>query len=304
MSTGNGFIEIAGRDLPGAGAGYRIVSEGFFEALGIRVIEGRTFDENDLATGPRVTVISKRMADRYWPGESPLGRQVRALSMEPVRGGTAPWLTVIGVVSDTRPLGYLSEHREDMYTLYRQLPTWRVQTMSAVVRGRGSAAALLGAVRDRIAAIDPGIPADLALMSSHAGRVTAERRFTLATLSVFAALSLVLAAMGVYGVLSFSAAQRTREMAVRSALGAGKRTLVWLVMENATRVVALGVTAGIFGAWSLVNLIQSLVYGVEPRDLSVFAIATALLAVAGLLAAAIPARRAARVDPMAVLRDE
>src|SRR5687768_3418559 len=300
---GNGFIEIGGKDIPGAGAGYRIVSEGYFETLRMPVLQGRAFAETDRADGMRVTVISKRLADRYWPGESPVGRQLRATSME--RFDTeAPWLTIIGVVSDARPGGYESDEAAEMYVLYRQLPYWRVSTMSVVVRGAGSEASLMSAVRDQVRAIDPMIPADLEFLRSHADRVTAARRFTMSTVSVFGILSLILAAIGVFGVLSFAVAQRTREMAVRAALGADRPRLQRLVLGSGARVVAVGIAGGLFGAWSLSRLAQSLLFGVQPRDPFVFGAAILTIAAVGLLAAVIPARRAARVEPMVALRQE
>jgi putative ABC transport system permease protein len=300
---GNGFIEIAGRDIPGAGAGYRMISDGYFETLGMRVLLGRAFEATDRPDGPLVTVISKRMADRYWPGESPLGRQVRAKSMESF-GTEAPWRTIVGVVSDARPGGYEADESAEMYVLYRQLPARRISTMSVVVRGTGSAAAIMDAVRDRVQAVDPMIPADLAFLKSHADRVTARRRFTMSTLSVFGALSLILAAIGVFGVLSFAVAQRTREMAVRAALGADRRRLQRLVLGSGARVVALGIAVGLVGAWYLAQLARSLLFEVEPRDPLVYAAATVAIAAVGLLAAVIPARRAARVEPMQALRQD
>ena len=300
---GNGFIEIGGKDIPGAGAGYRMVSEGYFETLGMRLLQGRAFAESDQADGPRVTVISKRMAERYWPGESPVGQQVRATSMEGF-ASEAPWLTIIGVVNDARPFGYETDETAEMYVLYRQLPTWRIGTMSVVVRSAGSEAAIMSAVRERVQAIDPAIPADLEFLKSHADRVTAARRFTMSTLSVFGALSLILAAIGVFGVLSFAVAQRTREMAVRAALGADRRRLQRLVLGSGARVVAVGMVAGLAAAWYLAHFAQSFLFEVEPRDPLVFGAATLTIAVVGLLAAVIPARRAARVEPMEALRQD
>ena len=301
---GNGFIEIAGKDIPGAGAGYRMISDGYFEALGIRVLQGRAFDASDRPDGQPVAVISKRMADRYWPGESPLGRQVRATSMESFGSAGPPWRTIVGVVRDARPGGYEADEAAEMYVLYRQLPPWRISTMSVVVRGTGSEAAIMQAVRDRVQAVDPMIPADLEFLETHAARVTAARRFTMSTLSVFGALSLILAAIGVFGVLSFAVTQRTREMAVRAALGADRRRLRRLVLASGARVVAAGIAVGLVGAWYLAQLARSLLFEVEPRDPLVYGAAALTIAAVGLLAAVIPARRAARVEPMEALRQD
>lgn len=300
---GTGFIEIAGRDVAGAGAGYRIVSEGYFETLGMRVLHGRAFLESDISNGPRVTVISNRMAQRYWPGESPLGRQVRATSME-YFGAEAPWLTIVGVVNDARPFGYETDETAEMYVLYRQLPAWYIATMSAIVRSTATEAAIMNAVRERVQAADPAIPADLTFLQSHADRVTAARRFTMTTLSVFGFLALALAAIGVYGVLSFAAAQQTREMAVRAALGADRQRLVRLFLGSGARVVGAGIAAGLVGAWYLAKLGESLLFQVDARDPVIFAGAALTIGAVGLLAALVPARRASRVEPMAVLRQD
>lgn len=152
--------------------------------------------------------------------------------------------------------------------------------------------------------MDPMIPADLEFLETHAARVTAARRFTMSTLSVFGALSLILAAIGVFGVLSFAVAQRTREMAVRAALGADRGRLRRLVLASGARVVAVGIVGGLIGAWYLAQLARSLLFEVEPRDPLVFAAATVTIAAVGLLAAVVPARRAARVQPMEALRQE
>jgi predicted permease len=303
---GTGGVEIAGKDVPSASAGYRVVSEGYFGALGISLLEGRDFESTDRVDGPRVTVVSREMAERYWPGESPIGRQVRARDMERGFGGEgqAPLLTVIGVVGDARLFGYEGDLRPDMYVLYRQLPSWRVSTMTAVVRGSGTASELMGAVRSRQNAVDPGVPADFEFMSTYADRVTSWRRFTMGTLTVFGVLALVLAAIGVYGVLSFAIAQRTREMAVRAALGADRGRLQRLVLGSGARVVAVGLVAGLVGAYYLSQLAQALLFEVEARDPFIFGTSALVIAAVGVLAAAIPARRAARVEPMEALRTD
>ena len=304
VRSGTGFIEVEGKDIPGAGAGYRMASEGYFDALGMRLLAGRSFDASDRADGPRVAVISQRMAERYWPGESAPGKRVRALSMEPgSRGQAPPWLTVVGVVNNARPFGQERDETAEMYVLYRQLPAWRVATMSVVVRGTGSESALIGTVRETIAGIDQAIPADLALMRTHADRVTSSRRFTMMALLVFGALALLLAAIGVYGVLSFAVAQRTREIAVRAALGASRRQLERMVLANGAKLVAVGAAAGLLGGYQLSQLVRSLLFEVEPRDPAVFGVATLTIAGVGLLAAVVPARRAARADPMESLRN-
>lgn len=301
VSGGRGFIEIEGRDIPDATAGFRMVSGGYFDALGIRMLEGRTFDRTDRSDGPRVVVINKRLAERYWPGESPLGRRLRATSMEE---SPAQWLTIVGVVSDTRAFGQETDEAAEMYVLYNQLPTWRFQTMNVVVRGAGDGSSTIDLLRDRIRAIDPTIPADISFLTTHEARSTASRRFTMTALSIFAGFSLLLAALGVYGVLSFAAAQRTREIAVRAALGADRRRLVALVLNNGARVIVTGLALGLVGSWYLAQFLSGFLFDVQPRDPFIFLAAVLTIVVVGLLAAALPARRAARADPMQALRAE
>jgi putative ABC transport system permease protein len=301
---GSGMIDVEGKDIAGAGAGYRMISEGYFDALGIRLLEGRSFDVTDRSDGPRVAVINKRLADRYWPGESPLGRRLRATSMEPMQDAPAPWLTIVGVVSDARPFGYEAEETAEMYVLYRQLPSWRFGTMNLLVRTAGPEESAMHAVRERISRIDPAIPADLAFMRTHANQVTAWRRFMMSALSVFGGLSLLLAAMGVYGVLSFAAAQRTREIAIRAALGADRGRLVRLVLDSGARVLVIGLAIGLVGTWYLMQLVRGFLFQVEPRDPLVFGVSIVTIVLVGAIAAFIPARRASRVDPMHALRSD
>jgi predicted permease len=280
---GTGFIEVAGKEIPGAGAGYRVVSDGYFDALGMTLLAGRSFDERDVTGSPRVAVINRRMAERYWPGQSPLGQHVRATSMEPgANGAPAPWITVIGVVSDVRHFGYESEPAPEMFVLYRQLmPAWRINSLTALVRGAGSEERLIGAVREGLRAVDPLIPADIGFLQSEAARVTASRRFAMTVMSIFGGLSLLLAGVGVYGVLAFSVARRTRELAVRAALGADRRNLLSLVIGSGARVIAAGVVAGVVGALLLSQVVASLLYQVSPRDPMVLAGATLAIGLVG-----------------------
>jgi predicted permease len=304
---GTGFIEVEGKDIRGAGAGYRMVSEGYFNALGMTVLAGRRFGDEDRAGSPRVALVNAKLAATYWPGESPLGKRLRATSMEPgLNGALSEWITVIGIVNDVRHFGYVSEPRAEMFVLYRQLPAWRLTILTVMVRGTGAGgnAALIAAVRAAVARVDPGIPADLGTLESAAHRVTAERRFASAVLQAFGALALLLAGIGVYGMLAFSVAQRTRELAVRSALGADRERLLRLAIVSAANVVGIGIALGIGGALVSGRVLESLLFEVRPGDPLVLVLAAAIIGVVGLIAALGPARRATRIDPMVVLRNE
>ena len=304
---GTGFIEVEGKDIPGAGAGYRMISDGYFDALGMTLLAGRRFGDEDRAGSPRVALVNARLAETYWPGESPLGKRVRATSMEPVLNRASPeWITVIGVVNDIRHFGYVTEPRPEMFVLYRQLPAWRLTVLTAMVRGTGAGgdAALIAAVRAAVLRVDPGTPADLATLESAARRVTAEPRFASAVLQAFGALALLLAGIGVYGMLAFSVAQRTRELAVRSALGADRERLLRTVVGSAATVIGAGIALGIGGALLSGRVLESLLFEVSPADPLVLLVAAAIIGTIGTIAAIVPARRATRIDPMVVLRNE
>jgi putative ABC transport system permease protein len=304
---GTGFIEVEGKDLPGAGAGYRMISPGYFDALGMTLLAGRRFGHEDRAGSPRVALVNAKLAATYWPGESPLGKRLRATSMEPVLNRASPeWITVVGVVNDVRHFGYVAEPHPEMFVLYRQLRAWRLTMLTAMVRGTGAGgtAALFASVRAAVARADPGIPADLATLESAARRVTAERRFASAVLQAFGALALLLAGIGVYGMLAFSVAQRTRELAVRSALGADRERLLRLVILSAATVIGIGIVLGIVGALVSGRVLESLLFEVSPGDPLVLFVAAAIIGIIGAIAAIIPARRATRIDPMVVLRNE
>jgi putative ABC transport system permease protein len=177
-------------------------------------------------------------------------------------------------------------------------------TLTAVVRGRGSDADLMRAVRRTVAAADATVPADIELLDAAASRNTAPRRLARGALEVFSTIALLLAGIGVYGVLSFSVAQRTREIAVRAALGADRTRLVLLVFGNGAAVLGAGLVAGLAGAVAGAHLLQAMLFNVSPHDPIVLAAATAIIAAIGALAAVVPARRATRIDPIVALRED
>jgi predicted permease len=302
--TGQGFIEIGGRDTPGAGAVYRSVSAGFFRALRMPLVLGRTFDGSDGPATPRVVVINRTMAEKYWPGENPIGKRVRASSMERGRNGQpAPWLTVIGVVGDVRTYGLESDARPEMYVSFRQTPDWTF-TMTALVRGTARASTLLPEMRRRARSIDPRIAVDAGTLGDRLRDTLAARVLTLSLLSWFAAIALLLAALGIYGVLSYAVAQRARELSVRAALGAQRHQLLGLVLRAGLRVVVLGAAAGMIASVGLTRTLESMLVGVTRNDPLTYAGALVLLLAVALAAIVVPARRATRMDPIVALRAE
>ena len=302
--TGQSFIDIGGRNVPGAGAVYRSVSEGFFQTLNVRLLAGRIFDRQDGAKSERVAVINQRLASLYWPNESPVGKQVRARSMEAgPRGAPAPWLTIIGVVGDVRTFGLESEARPELYVLFRQTPSWSA-SMTVLVRGSAPATRLLREMRARALAIDPRVAADVGTLDARLQATLASRILTMSLLTGLAGLALVLAALGIYGVLSYSVTQRTRELAVRAALGAERGQLLRLVIASGSRVVLLGMLLGVAASLALTRLLASMLVEVDAIDAVSFVAAVIVLAVVAFVAILIPAVRATRLDPLIALQAE
>jgi putative ABC transport system permease protein len=299
-SGATGFIEIEGQGDRGDGAGYRIVTDDYFRAMGVPLVRGRFFDARDDSGTARVTIVNRRMAERYWPGLDPIGRRVKAKSME---WKDTPWLTVVGVVGDVRHWGLEREPAPEHYVLYRQRPGFTLG-MAVVARTASRESGLARAMRDRIREIDRDVPADVGTLAARVDGSVAERRFVMSVLVAFGVLSLVLAAVGVYGVLSFTVAQRAREIAVRMALGAERRRVLALVVGHVLRVSVVAAVVGLLVARAVTRVMGALLFEVSPADPRTYVVVTVLLIGVALLAAYVPARRAASVDPMLTLRSE
>jgi predicted permease len=297
---GRGWVAVEGRPDLDLGADYRAVSEGYFETLSIPLLAGRVFDGGDTAGGRRVVVVSRAAAESFWPGEDPLGKRISATSMEAPDG--SPWLTVVGVAEDVRNFGFDSDIHEAMYVLFRQVPR-TAGKMALLVRGAGGAeAALMGLVREQIGALDDGLAADIDTLDNRLAGGVSGQRTTMSVLGSFAALALLLASIGIYALQSFAVAQRTQEIAVRTALGASQAVVIRGVVGSATRIAAAGTAAGLLAAWWLTGLLEAFLVDVSPRDPATFvAVAATLLATAA-AAAVLPAWRAARLDPLQALR--
>ncbi|MGH7471178.1 MAG: ADOP family duplicated permease, partial [Longimicrobiales bacterium] len=301
---GTSFIEIEGRTETDLGSGYRAVSDGYLEAMGVPLLAGRAFRAADDLGTQRVTVINQRMADLYWPGQSPLGRRVRAVSMESVPDGPPPaWLTIVGVVGNVRHYGPDTDMRPEMFTSYRQIPYYGF-SMTAVIKTSGDPNRLIPAVQAQLREVDPTTAADFSTQQERLAGLLRWRRLLMNVLTGFATVALLLAALGIYSLLSFSVAQRTREIAVRAALGARRSNLLRMVFGQAFTVVLLGAGAGLVAAFGLTRFMTTLLVDVSPLDPITFAAVTVfLLAVAG-VAAALPALRATRLDPLVALQAE
>jgi putative ABC transport system permease protein len=271
----------------------RIVDPGYLKVMRIPLISGRSFEESFDPTGEKAVIVNETLARRLWPGLNPLGRKVA------VNGGS----TVIGVVGDVRHSSLEEAAGNEMYLDYRQCGDW--SAMEMVVRSALPPAALVAEVRGALAEYDPSLPRGGSYeLERLVDDAVAPRRLISRLLGLFSALALTLAALGLYGVITYAVAQRTREIGVRMAVGAQRRDVVRLVLASGLKLAALGVTLGLAGSLTLTRLLRSLVFGVSAHDPGVFAANAALLVGVAALTCLIPALRATRVDPMTALRTE
>jgi putative ABC transport system permease protein len=290
---------IVGR--PDAGPGtreeirIRAVSPGYFATVGVPLMRGRWLDDRDRLGQPKVTLINESAARRHFPGEDPIGKQMH------IFGGPYAY-TIVGIVGNERFMGLDQEVPPAVYPPIAQIP---MTGLSLLVRGDGDPAALTAAIRREFREIDPALALyGVDTMTSELRRTTAQPRFSSALVGAFAAMAWLLAIIGVHGVLSYSVAQRVQEIGVRMALGAEPRDVLHLVMREGIVVASIGLAAGLALAFASSRVLSTMLYAVEPRDVTVFAgVAVSLLATA-LLASYLPARRATRVDPISALRAE
>lgn len=278
---------------------YQSVSKEYFATMGIRLLEGRLFDDRDVADAPQVVIINKAMASTFWPNQSALGRHARS-------GGTRDWWTVVGVVDDVKNAGLDRPAGTELYLPYRQ-PAGAGQTdMYVVLRARsGDPRALAGEVRQQMNALDPSLPlANVRLMEDVLSRAQARPRFLTLLLSLFSIVALAIATLGIYGVISYSVARRTKEFGLRMVLGAQTSDVLGLVLKQGAGMTLIGVLCGLALALFFTRLMAGLLFGVTPTDLPTFVSVTVVLFAVALAATYIPARRATKVDPMQTLRYE
>jgi putative ABC transport system permease protein len=278
---------------------YQSVSKDYFSTMGIRLMDGRLFDERDVMGAPDVVIINRTMALTFWPGQNPLGRRIQP-------GMTDPWCTIVGVVDDVKNAGLERATGTEIYMPYQQKDGEGYSSMFVVLRAQsGDPRSLLGAVRERMSEIDASLPiSDVRLMDDVLSRAQSRPRFLTMLLTLFSIVALAIATVGIYGVVSYSVARRTKEFGLRMVLGAQGGDVLGLVMKQGAGMVLTGVVAGLAMAVGLTRLMASLLFGVTPTDLATFASVTVVLAAVALAACYIPARRATRVDPMQTLRYE
>jgi putative ABC transport system permease protein len=298
-SGGNSMFAIdGGTDLPGS-TNYRVVDSAYFRTLGIPLTMGRGFSADDRSGAPHVVVINRAMANKFWPGISPLGHRIRFPGMD---RHPSLWLTIVGVVADVRGDALDAPASPESFISSAQRPETLARMATLVVRSSLPAGQVATAVAQRVHALDANVLVRSAPLTARIGQSVAPRRFSTVVLSTFAALALALAAIGIYGVLAYVVAQRQREIGVRMALGAERRTVRGMVLLDAMRAVLPGLVVGLVGAFALTRFLRGLLYGVQPTDPTVFAIVALVLTAVALLASWIPARRATRVDPLIAMR--
>jgi len=299
-----GPITLEGRPLqPGEAfinVDLRIVAGHYFRAMEIPLLKGRLFTDQDTRSQPRVVVIDDFMAQQLWPNEEPLGKRIRSGGID--AAADSPWLTVVGVVGRVKQYTLDGDSRIAMYLPHTQSIG---RGINVVLRSRGDPAALAATVRREIRALDPDLPIyNVRTMTERVGESLARRRFSMLLLTLFAALALGLATIGIYGVIAYLVTQGTRELGIRMALGATPRGILLLILRHGVSVALIGVGAGLAGAFVLTRFMRNLLFGVDAADPATFSTVALLLTAIALAASYLPARRAARIDPMVSLRSE
>jgi predicted permease len=278
---------------------FRSGTPDYLALLGAQVVEGRVIDERDGADAPRVVVINQTLARVFFPDQSPLGHRIQ------FSRNTNPFYTIVGVVHDIRERGYEASMKPAVYLSIAQAPEiWAVPD-HLVVRTRGNPMDLAVSVRRAIMSVDPAQPVTaVRSMETIIDLEVADRQQNMMLLGVFAGLALVLATLGLYGLLAYAVAQRSREIGLRIALGATAREVVTMVAVRGLVLAAAGLALGVAGGWAATRAMTSVLYGVQPTDPSTFAAVIMLLGTVAIVACLVPAARAARVDPMVVLRQD
>ncbi|MEM7586304.1 MAG: ABC transporter permease [Acidobacteriota bacterium] len=275
------------------------VLPGYFRTLSVPILAGRDFTEQDDASTPGVVIVSEAMAEGLWPGEQALGQRLRFN----LPAYADRWMEVIGVVGDAKQRGLLYDSDSpDVYLAFRQLPG---QRLGYVVRGAADPASLIPAVRDTLRDLDPHLPVDtLETLESRLAADLAQPGFRVRLISLFAAVALALAVIGLYGVMANSVIQRRRELGIRMAVGADRGRVLRLVLWEGARLALLGILLGIDGVFAATRLVAAFLYGIPPNDPTLLAVLALLLLLTSLFATLVPAWRASRVDPITILRQE
>jgi putative ABC transport system permease protein len=287
---------VAPKDQPSAdlfttGAGY-------FRTMGIPILRGRDFDSNDRHGSVPVVIITEAFARKHFPNEDPIGKRIRPgiATIE----GQLTMREIVGIVGDVRNRALSAEPEPAYYVPHTQVP---FSQMVMVVKTNPQPRSLILAARTEVTTMDPDVPLfDVKTMDEHLSASVAAPRFNTTLFSIFGGVALVLTIVGLYGVMSYSVAQRTHEIGIRVALGAQRRDVLMMIVKQGSKLILLGLALGLSGAFAVTRLVASLLFGVTAKDPFTFAAVTMLLAIVGLLACYVPAWRATKVDPMEALR--
>jgi predicted permease len=304
-------FQIEGRPLPGPGesptAAYRVVLPGYFGAMGIPIIRGRDVAETDRLGGPGVVVVNDWLARRHWPGEDPIGKRI---ALDDPRQESS-WVTVIGVVKNAVRSEWAAVPEDEIFLPYLQTRTYlerpatHYSYLTLVVRTDGNASGLAPAIRGVVASLNPGVPvSQVQTLEDVVAQATASPRFHLLLLTGFAGVAVLLAALGIHGVMSYAVSRRTNEIGIRMALGATPAGVLRLVVGQGMFLALAGAAAGIVGALGVTRLMSGLLYGVQPSDPATFITVCVLLGAVALAASYFPARQASRIAPLTALRHD
>jgi predicted permease len=299
-----GPITVEGR-TPAAGEKFinvdiRIVGGDYFRAMEIPLRGGRLFTEHDTRTTDRAVIVDEHMAAQLWPGQDAIGKRIRTGGFDAT--ANTPWMTVAGIVGRVKQDSLDSDSRMAIYLAHTQVPS---RGMNVVLRAGADPTGLTAAVTRQIRQLDPDMPLyNVRTMEQRVEESLARRRFSMLLLTLFACLALGLAAIGIYGVIAFLVSQSTREVGIRMALGATPNGILMLIVRQGLIVSIIGVSLGLCGAFLLTRFMSSLLFGVRATDPLTYVAIALVLGGVGLLASYIPARRAARIDPMVSLRSE
>jgi len=300
----SGFYPEGTKDpIPGVSydANHREVSANYLRAMNIALRGGRYLEPGDNENSLRVAVVNETMARQYWPGQNPIGRRFKIGDPDE----DIPWIQIVGVVADVRQMGLDEPVKAEMYLPFRQDESPWYAPRDLAIRTSGNTSNLVGAVRQIVHDVDPDQPiSNIATMSEVLGVEAAQRRTGMIMLAAFAGLALLLASLGIYGVLAYFVTQHTNEIGVRMAVGASPFNILALVLKKGMGLTLLGVGIGLAASFALTRLMSSLLFGVKASDPMTFVAVPLVLAAVALVACLIPARRAMKVDPMIALRYE
>jgi predicted permease len=294
-------VEVASKPAlaegTGGPVGWRAVTPDYFRALAIPIIAGRGFRGEDRLPGENPIILGDTLARELFPGESAVGKQVRLFKTP-----DGPWRTVVGVAANVKNDGLVTNGDPEFYLPWKNDPLINLRAGYVIVRTRMNPKSVASWMRSETASLDATLPVSIETMSQRVGKLTERPRFNAMLLCLFASIAVLLAAVGIYGVIGFLVVERTREIGVRLALGATPQSILKMVMSSVARCTIVGAMLGLLGAWFCTRLLESLLFEVRAHDPVMFGLAIFALVAVAICAAWVPARRAMRVDPMIALR--